>query len=647
MKKIINKKSEYNGIFRVVNKKFSFVTVSAKDKTFDIYVSNKDSNFAIDNDLVLVKVTTEGLGDKHSEGKVIKIIKRNTDTIVGVFNKNKNFGFVTPINKKIYFDIHISSKLFFGAKNNTLVVAKILNKKEKSKNPEGMIVEVLGDANEPNAQILSVVKSFNIRTEFSEDVEKDIKKIKEYMEDSDIKNRRDLRDLKTVTIDGDDAKDLDDAISILKLSNGNYKLYVSIADVANFVKEGSAIDIEARERGNSVYLIDRVIPMLPKILSNGLCSLNEGEDRLTMTCEMEIDNMGNVLKSDIYESVINSNKRMSYKNVHNVLNGEFVDDSYEKLKDEIFLMNELSNILQEKRRRDGSINFDFSESKIEVDENLKPIDIVEYPIYESNKIIESFMVLANYVVAKTFSDMKIPFLYRVHSSCDIEKVKTLSMFLSNYSISLNYDKELSSKKLQEIINGLEGKEYKDVVEKFILRSMSQAKYSTSCDGHFALALKYYTHFTSPIRRYNDLMIHRIIKYVIKNQLDKDKKVYYENILDSISEHISKTERVAIDCERDVTQMKKCEYMEDKVGQIFEGSISGITGFGFYVMLENTVEGLVRIGSLDDYYIFDENRYELVGEHKKNRFAIGMKVRVLLKNVDVELRNIDFEYMEKL
>ncbi len=642
----LNLKYEYVGIYRLVNKKFSFVTITLKGIDIDVFVSSRDSLFSLDGDEVLVKIKKLGIGDRNYEGKVLRVIKRKTDKIIGVFCNSRQYGFVTPINKKIYFDIHINKNFFKKTTNNSIVVCKLLNVNTKNKNPEGMILETLGDKNEPEIQILSIIKSYDIKTEFNEDTICESKKISEVVEKNEYSYRKDLRDLMTVTIDGDDAKDLDDAISIKKLDNGNFKLYVSIADVSHYVKENTALDREALFRGNSVYLVDRVIPMLPKSLSNGICSLNEKVDRLTMTCEMEIDVDGNVVDSDIYESIINSDKRMTYFNVQKVIDGCEVK-GYDEFKPMILLMRELSNILQKSRDREGYISFDLSESKIVVDENLHPIDIHAYETYESNKIIETFMVIANYTVAKKYFFSKIPFLYRVHEKCDSEKIKKLSMVLSNYKIFFDFTKDISAKQIQKVLKDVENEPYKFVIDKMVLRLMSQAKYSDTCLGHFALAIKYYTHFTSPIRRYNDLMIHRIIKQNIHNELNEKRISFYEKNLSNIAEHISKTERISIDCEREVEQYKKCEYMEDKIGNEYVGMISSVTNFGFYVLLDNTIEGLVPISTLKGFYDFYDDTMELVSEKNRDKFAIGMQVRVKVSSVDLGLRTIDFKYMERV
>ena len=644
MNKKINLKSEYIGTYRLVNKKFSFVSINLNGENIDVYIRSEDSLFSLDGDEVLIKITKKSINNKNNEGKVLKIINRKTDKIIGVFTKNKQYGFVVPTNKKIYFDIHIDKKFIKNIINDSVVVCKILNTKTKNKNPEGVILEVIGNKNDPNIQIISIIKNYNIKQIFDEDVLKETKNISMTIDKNEYKNRVDLRNILTVTIDSEDAKDLDDAISIKKLDNGNYRLYVSIADVSYYVKEKTALDREALLRGNSVYLIDRVIPMLPKELSNGICSLNENEDRLTMTCEMEIDPYGNVIDSDIYESIIKSNKRMSYLNVHKVLQNENVS-GYENYTEMIFLMSELSSILQNKREKDGYIFFDLKESKIIVDENLNPIDIKQYEIYEPNRIIETFMVIANFTVAKKYYFNKLPFLYRIHEKCDIEKLKKLSIVLSNYQIFFDWMKNITAKDIQNLLKEVSDKPYKFVIEKLVLRTMSQAKYSNNCLGHFALAIKYYTHFTSPIRRYNDLMIHRIIKQNIHNELDNKKILYLNNNLKSIAEHISKTERIAIECEREVEQYKKCEYMKNKIGNEYIGVISSVTNFGFYVTLDNTVDGLVLLNSLDDYYEYFDDTLELISN--SNKFSIGMQVKIKIHSVDLELRTIDFKFIEKV
>ena len=650
----INKNGEYEGKFRAVNKNFGFVEVELEDSdTVSIYVPIEESRFSLTGDTVLVKITKEETGDKSAEGKIIKILDRKTDEIVGIFRRADTYGFVEPINKKIGFDIHIDKQYIRNIVNDTIVVAKLLVTKKDQKNPEGMILDTIGHKNDPNAQILSIVKEYNIRTNFPSEVLAEADKVAVEISTEEIQKRKDLRHLTTVTIDGEDAKDLDDAISLEILDGGKKRLYVSIADVSHYVKEDSFIDKEARLRGNSVYLVDRVIPMIPHVLSNGMCSLNEKEDRLTMTCEILYDENNEVIDSTTYKSIINSNKRMSYNGVHAILNGLELNNgedikTYEPYKEYLSQMLKLSLALRKQREERGSIDFNLKESKIIVDENCKPIEIHEYERLESHKMIEDFMIAANVEVAKEYAFKEVPFLYRTHEECEREKMERLSFFVSNFGLSLPYKNKVHPKQIQQLLRSAEGKDYQYVVERVTLRSMKQAKYTSELIGHFALSLKYYTHFTSPIRRYSDLQIHRIMKEYLDNELDEKRINHYQKILPKVAEKISLCERTAIDCEREVDDLKKCEYMMDYVGNEYKGIISSITNFGFYVELDNTIEGLVPIRTLkDDFYCFDEMTMKLVGERTKRVFELGMRVKVRVEVVSVELRQIDFALVERL
>lgn len=654
MSLLLKEKSEYTGVFRAANKNFGFVALSfdidGEVVEKEVYVSSSDSLNAMNKDEVLIKIIKNETDNKNAEAKVLKIIKRNTDEIVGVFTRHKEFGFVVPINKKISFDIHIDKKFFGDAVNNSIVLCKLLNQKIKKSNPEGIITKVLGHKNEPNAEILAILSDHKIRTEFSDKILDEAKYVASNLTNFDTDNRKDLRDKTFFTIDGEDAKDLDDAVCIEKKDNGNYILYVSIADVSHYVREDGEIDKEARKRGNSVYLIDRVVPMIPHILSNGVCSLNECEDRLTLTCEMEINEEGEIVSSSVYESIINSKMRMSYNGVHAILNNLELDNGEDKRKYESFLeklqdMLSLSKLIRKRRYENGAIEFNFKESKIIVDENSKVVEIKEYERYESHKMIEDFMIAANVSVATEFYYREIPFLYRTHEPCDSDKIKELSNILSAFSLNLNIKNELHPKKIQNLLDSIVGKPYQFVVEKLVLRSMKQAKYTVDCLGHFALALKYYTHFTSPIRRYSDLQIHRIIKEVLSSKFNIDRSIHYNMILNQVAESVSTSERAAIECERDVDDLKKCEYMSDKIGEVYKGIVSSVTNFGFYVALDNTIEGLVPIRTLPGFYIFNEKLLELKEAASNKIIKIGMEVYVVVSNVSKEQRIIDFELVD--
>lgn len=627
---------EYEATYRVASKNFGFATIMTTGE--EIYISSRDSKNAMNGDIVLIELNNNTSGT-HREGKVIKIKKRMTDIVVGYFEPCKNYGFVTPINNKIPFDIHIENKFFSKAVKDSIVEVKILSGGSKGEKPEGMIVGIIGHKNDANAEISAIVKDFKIKDTFDKDTLTEADKVAVEIKEKDLRGRVDLRKKHFITIDGIDTKDIDDAVFLETLKNGNKKLYVSIADVSHYVKEGGALDKEALIRGNSVYLLDRVIPMLPHVLSNGMCSLNEGEDRLSMTCEIEFDDNGDIVNRDIYESVIKSTKRTTYDEVQAIYEDKENETLYAHM---IHDMYELSRKLRKKKQKRGEVEFNLSETYIEVDEDLKPIRVAEKKRIESMELIEDFMVAANETVAEEFNALKVPFLYRTHEKCDDEKIKNLSITLSNIGVPFSTKKEVTPMDMQKLLKSVEGKEYQYVVEKLALRSMSQARYTKKPLGHFALASKYYTHFTSPIRRYNDLQIHRIMKEVLNQKFDDKRKKHYEDILDSVALNISKTERQAIDCERDIDDLKKCEYMKGKLGEEYEGVISGLTNFGIFVELPDTIEGMVALRDIrDDHYVFDETRFEIKGERTKKTFKFGQKIKVRLAKVTPEIRAIDF------
>lgn len=647
MSKLKNIKNEYQGIYRLANKNFGFVKIiNETNKEEEIYISSSNSLSALNDDEVIVQITQNSATDnKKREGKIVKIINRDSEVVVGVFEPNKGFGFVTPINNKIPFDIHIEKKFWNNAVKGSIVEAKLLPKKNKKDNPEGVIVKVLGHKDDPNDEITAIVHDFKIRDEFSNDQLKEADSIAIPITESDLKNRVDLRNKCFITIDGEDTKDIDDSVYLEDEGNGQKKLYVSIADVSHYVKEGSKLDVEALKRGNSVYLLDRVIPMLPHVLSNGMCSLNENEDRLTLTCEMEFDKNGNVINYDIYKSVINSHKRMTYNEVQSVIDNGLVkkeDTLIYKINKMLIDMIELSRKIRTIREKRGAISFDFKETVIEVDENLKPINIKEKVRIEAYKLIEDFMVSANETVAKDFYYREIPFIYRTHEASDEIKLENLVTTLNSLGISFHVKNQLFPMDFQKLLKSVQGKNYQNLVENITLRSMSQARYTKELKGHFALASKYYTHFTSPIRRYSDLQIHRIMSEVLDNKWTEKRRKHYENILEDVASHISKTERVAVDCERDIEDLKKCEYMLPHLGKSFEGNISGLTNFGIFVELSNTIEGMIALRDLtDDHYVMDEAKYQVVGVHSKKVFSFGQKLKVTLVRCTPETRNIDF------
>lgn len=633
------------GIFSGTQKGFGFVIIEGEPE--DIFIPETATNGAMHGDKVSVLITKEKTG-KRQEGIIIRIIERGTKEIVGTFEKSKNFGFVVPDNHKFGHDIFIHKEHTMGAITGHKVVVKITDYGYEQRSPEGKVVEILGHINDPGVDIMSVIKAYDLPVEFPKEVMNSLDYIPEEISPEEIKNRRDIRDLPTVTIDGEDAKDLDDAISLTKEGN-IYHLGVHIADVSHYVKEGSALDKEALKRGTSVYLVDRVIPMLPHKLSNGICSLNPGEDRLALSCFMDIDQKGNVISHEIAETVIRSDRRMTYTNVAKIVEeqDEKLIEEYKEFVPMFMLMLELSEILKKRRHRRGAINFDFPECKITVDENGKPVEIKAYERNKATKIIEEFMLIANETIAEDFFWQEIPFIYRTHDTPDEEKIKALAIFINNfgYSIKLGND-EIHPKEIQKLLIKIEDTPEEALISRLTLRSMKQAKYTVANTGHFGLSTKYYCHFTSPIRRYPDLQIHRIIKENLHGKLNEKRRSHYEKILNEVANHSSKTERRADDAEREVEKMKKVEYMTEYIGEIFEGVISGITTWGIYVELPNTIEGMVRVSDMDDdYYIYDEERYQMVGEHTKKTYKLGQKVKVKVISADKFLRTIDFAFVE--
>lgn len=562
---------------------------------------------------------------------------------MGLFEKSKSFGYVLPDNQKIVKDIYIPLKASMGAVNGHKVVAKITDYGKEGRKPEGKIVEIIGHVNDPGVDILSIVKAYDIPTEFPEDVMEQIENIPDYVREEEKNGRKDIRNWQTVTIDGEDAKDLDDAITISK-KNGVYTLGVHIADVSNYVTENSPLDKEARKRATSVYLVDRVIPMLPHKLSNGICSLNQGEDRLALSCIMEIDENGNIISHEIVETLINVDRRMSYTQVRDVLIGE--KEACEKHKDFISmfkLMKELSDILRKKRYGRGAINFEFPECKIKLDDKGRVISIEPYERNSATKIIEDFMLMANETVAEEYYWQELPFVYRNHDKPDVEKMTQLATFINNfgYHIKMMGD-EIHPKELQKLLESVEGTSEEALISRITLRSMKRAEYTPECKGHFGLSAKYYCHFTSPIRRYPDLQIHRIIKENIHGKLNEKYIRHYNTILPDITKNCSINERCADDAERDTEKLKKVEYMRSYIGEEFEGVISSVTGWGMYVELPNTIEGMVHVSNMeDDHYIYDEPTYSLVGEHTKKTYKLGQSVKVRVVHTDKMTKTIDF------
>lgn len=631
------------GTFMATRKGFGFVRVEGMED--DIFISAHKTKGALDGDKVQIVLDTHSHG-KRQEGEVISILERGNTILVGTYSSSKSYGFVVADNHKFTKDIYIAKSDTKGAITGHKVVVEITDFGNEDRNPEGRIVEIIGHINDPGVDILSVIKAYGLPEEYPDEVMDQVEGIESEVAEEEKAGRRDYRDLQTVTIDGEDAKDLDDAITLTK-ENGVYHLGVHIADVSQYVTEKSALDKEALKRGTSVYLVDRVIPMLPHKLSNGICSLNEGVDRLTLSCMMEINADGKIIKHSIEESVINVTRRMSYTSVHKIVeeHDEQECQEYHDLIPMFELMYELADILEKNRKKSGSINFDFPESKITLDEKGKPLDVQIYERTRAHHIIEEFMLAANRTVAEEYFWQELPFVYRVHETPDVEKINELNTFVENfgYVLKTNQDGEIHPKEIQKLMTEVAETPEEALISRLALRSMKQARYTTSCEGHFGLAMKYYCHFTSPIRRYPDLQIHRIIKENIHGKLSDKRISHYNRILPDVTTQTSLLERRADDAEREVEKMKKAEYMEQFVGQTFEGVISGVTSWGMYVELPNTIEGMIRVADIPgDYYYFEEERYQMVGEHTHKIFKLGQKIRVTVSGVDKILRNIDFE-----
>lgn len=637
------------GIFIGHPKGFGFVEIEGQDE--DIFIPESDTGTAMHQDKVRIIIHDGQKEGKRKEGVVVKVLERGMPEIVGTYQLNRDFGFVISDNPKFSKDIFIPRKEAAGIKNGDKVIAVITDYGSKNKNPEGKIKENLGNIRTPGTDILAIVKSFGIPNEFPEKVMKQAQRVPDHVLDADRDGRLDLRYLQTVTIDGEDAKDLDDAISLTK-EGDIYHLGVHIADVSNYVQYNSALDKEALKRGTSVYLADRVVPMLPERLSNGICSLNQGEDRLALSCLMDINEKGKVVSHQIAETVINVDERMCYTDVKNILEDtdEEAKKRYEVLIPMFFMMKELSGILRNSRHHRGSIDFDFPESKIILNAAGKAIDVKPYEANVATRIIEDFMLMANETVAQEYCTEEIPFVYRTHDNPDPEKVESLLTLLHNQGVKIQKAKEeITPKEIQQIIESIEGLPNEAMISRLVLRSMKQAKYTTECSGHFGLAAKYYCHFTSPIRRYPDLQIHRIIKDNLRGRLMREGRTeHYAEILDEVARQSSVCERRADEAERESDKLKKAEYMSYHLGEEFEGIISGVTGWGLYVELPNTVEGLVHVNTLrDDYYVFDQETYELRGEMTKKVYKLGDKVRVRVADADKMLKAVDFELVSNV
>lgn len=633
---------ELIGTFISHPKGFGFVEIDGRDE--DLYIPENFVNGAFHKDTVKVALLS-GQNGRRQEAQVIEILARGMRQIVGIYDKsNKNYGFVIPDNTKINDDIFVPVERSKGAVSGHKVVCEITDYGKNNRKPEGKVTEILGHVNDPGVDIMSIVKGYELPTEFSEKIMNQVERVANEVSEADMAGRRDLRDLQMVTIDGEDAKDLDDAVSLTK-DGAYYQLGVHIADVTNYVQENSALDWEARERGTSVYLVDRVIPMLPHKLSNGICSLNAEENRLALSCLMTIDAKGEVVSHEIIESVIKVDKRMSYTSVKKILEDkdETEIELYQELVPIFELMRELAGILREKRKKRGSIDFDFPESKIVLDKQGHPIEIKPYERNVATKIIEDFMLIANETVAEHFHWMELPFLYRTHDNPDPEKISKLSTFIRNFGYSIkSKQEEIHPKELQKLLAKIEDTPEEALISRLTLRSMKQAKYTINCTGHFGLACPYYCHFTSPIRRYPDLQIHRIIKEQIRGRLNDKRIEHYNEILPEVAKHSSEMERRADEAERETDKLKKVEFMEAHIGEIYEGVISSITTWGVYVELSNTIEGMIHVSMLPgDYFYYDEETYEMVGQATNIRYKLGQTLKVKVNATDKILRTIDF------
>ena len=640
---LVDKMNLVVGTVDANEKGFGFLVPEDKTRE-DIYIPIEDMNGAFHGDRVVVRLKTSALPGLRDEGEIIRIIERVNETLVGTFESSKNFGFVVPDNTKIPYDIFIPKADINGAKTNQKVVVKITEWPEKRRNPEGEIIEILGYVGEKGTDILSIIKQYKLPEEFPRKVLNQAGNLEEIVSQEEIEKREDLRHLNTFTIDGPDAKDLDDAVSIEILDNGNYNLGVHIADVSHYVRERSPLDKEAYKRGNSVYLIDRVIPMLPKELSNGICSLNPNEDRLTLSVFMEIDEYGEVVDHRIVESVINSKARLIYDDVSDLLENED-KETETKLKgqvEDLKIMGELSKLLYEKRQRRGSIDFEFPETRIILDGEGNPIDIEKEDRRIANKMIEEFMLVTNETIAEEMYWGDLPFIYRIHEKPDMERIEEFNKFIHNFGYNLKGSQEIHPKELQSLAQEVKGKKEEVLINTLLLRSLKKARYSEENEIHFGLASKYYCHFTAPIRRYPDLEIHRIIKAYINGKLNSLEKERLYVQLPKIADHTSITERTAEEAEREVEDLKKAEYMSKRIGEEYKGMVSSLTHFGMFIQLDNTIEGLVHFSNMvDDYYHFNEENYYIIGEHTKKIYRLGDTVDIRVINADLVRRNIDF------
>ena len=634
------------GTFTAHAKGFGFVTIEGEEE--DIFIPETKVGDALHMDTVQIVVSPIATG-RRKEGAVVKVLERGMKQLVCTYEQSKNFGFAVPDNPRFGQDIFIPLEKSKGAVKGHKVVVEITKYAKPGKSPEGKVVEILGHINDPGTDILSIVRAYELPVEFSEKIMHQVENVAKEVSDADMAGRKDLRDVVMVTIDGEDAKDLDDAVS-LTMDGDNYILGVHIADVTNYVQEKSALDVEALKRGTSVYLVDRVIPMLPHALSNGICSLNAGENRLALSCIMTINPKGEVIDHEIAETVIQVNTRMSYTSVKKILEDKDAEEieKYQELVPMFELMRDLAAILRKKRMSRGSIDFDFPETKVILDAAGKPVEIRPYDRNVATKIIEDFMLIANETVAADYFWQELPFVYRTHDNPDSEKMQKLSAFINNFGYMIHISRdEVHPKELQKLLMKIEGSPEEALISRLTLRSMKQAKYTTVNSGHFGLAANHYCHFTSPIRRYPDLQIHRIIKENLRGRMNETRIAHYEKILTEVAKHSSETERRAEEAERETVKLKKVEYMEEHIGEIYEGVISGVMEWGVFVELPNTVEGLVRVADMeDDFYHFIEESYEMVGENSGKSYKLGQKVKVCVEGTNRITRTIDFSLVEE-
>ena len=639
-------KKYYDGIYRKNQKGFGFVRLENQED--EIYISKENSFNALNGDRVLIEILEESNKVKSAEARVVKILKHEKDTIVGIFQNNKNFGFVVPDDRNFGTDIFISKKDFGKARNNHKVLVKITKYPENGKKAEGKVIEVLGNVNEAGVDMLSLIKEYNLPSTFPEPVVEEAKRYENKVDKKDIPNRIDFRDEDIFTIDGEDAKDLDDAVRVEKLQNGHYKLEVHIADVSYYVKENSLLDQEALVRGTSIYMLGRVIPMLPRELSNGICSLNAGEDRFTLSCIMEINEKGDVISSEIVKGIIKVTERMSYTDVQAIIDNsnQQTVNKYKPYISQFKLMEELAHILKDKRMNQGYLNLDIPESKIDLDIDGKVTNISKYETTFAHEIIEQFMLTANETVAEKFFWLEAPFIYRVHEDPDLEKIQELNKFLFNFGLKIKANKDnIYPKEFAKILDDVKGKEEEKVVSNLVLRTLKVARYESENKGHFGIASKYYCHFTSPIRRYPDLFIHRMISKYLEENYDVSEKWIEEHReqAEDRAKQSSEREKIATKVEREAEDLKKAEYMESRIGNEYDGIVSSVTSFGIFVELENTVEGLIRFEDLgDEYFIYDEDRKRLIGEKTNKTYKIGDKLKIRVKSASKLLRQIDFE-----